>query len=111
MTHPQVYHWVWLILCIAIGIFGGVHDLVEGVDPEDARFYHIARIVNPLLALGLVMFSILIALRQFWAIDALVGCFVLSITYHLLILRPVSEGNPVVKRLGASRTMRLWTIF
>jgi|GEM_PF-4549884 len=111
MIHPQFYHWVWLLLCTAYGLFLGIHDLVERREADETRFYYITRIVDPLIASGLVGFSALIVLRQFWAIDGLILFFALSMIHHLLILRPAPESHPVVKWFGASRTMRLWRVF
>ena len=113
MTQPQVYHWVLLLCCVAIGLVGGIHDLVEPVEREDcnSRFYHIARIANPLLSSGEVIFSVLILLRQFWAIDGLILCFGLSLVYNLFILRPAPETHPIVKWFGASKILKLWGVF
>jgi hypothetical protein len=111
MIQPQFYHWVWLLLCAAYACFVGVYDLVEGKDSDVTRSYRISRIVDPLISLGLVVFSVLIVLRQFWAIDGLILFFTLSMTYHLLVLRPTPEVHPIVKRFGGSRIMRLWTVF
>jgi ABC-type phosphate transport system permease subunit len=111
MIHPQVYHWGWLLLCTALGCFVGIHDLVERREPGDTRSYRITRIVDPLIASGLVVFSVLIILRQFWAIDGLILFFALSMAYHLFILRPVPEAHPVAKWFGAARIMKLWLVF
>lgn len=111
MIQLQLYHWVWLLLCAAYGLFLGIHDLGKRREPDETRFYHISRIVDPLIALGLVVFSTLIVLRQFWTIDGLILFFALGMTNHLLILRPTPEAHPIVKWFGASRIMRLWTVF
>jgi hypothetical protein len=111
MIQPQLYHWVWLLLCTASGLFLGIHDLLERREADETRFYYITRIVDPLIASGLVVFSALIVFRQFWAIDGLILFFALSMIYDLLILRPVPERHPVTKWFGASRIMKLWTFF
>ena len=66
---------------------------------------------NSEVPLGLAASSVLITLRQFWAMDGLILCFTLSLTEKLLMIRPVSEAHPVVKQFGASPFMRPWTIF
>jgi hypothetical protein len=113
MIHPQAYHWVLLLCCVAIGLIGGIHNLVEGVDYEDcnSRFHHLARVTNFLISSGEVVFSALILLRQFWGIDGLIFCFCLSIVYHLFVLRPAPEAHAVWKWFGASRVMKLWGVF
>lgn len=113
MNQPEAYHWIILLCCVTVGLIQGAYDLIHRVDEEDCegRFYHIARITRFPLSLGTVVFAVLIPLRQFWAIDGLIVCFIISIFLHLFILRPAPKGHPIVKWLGTGRVMNLWGAF
>jgi hypothetical protein len=109
MIHPQPYHWILLLSCIALALFLGVRGLTDGFDSMRG----FVRIVAIFDRVGLIVFSAMTLLRQFWAIDGLIFCFFLFLAENLLSLDWIEEPEvrPAVKWFGLSKFMKLWGIF
>jgi hypothetical protein len=109
MIYPQPYHWILLLACIAFALFISIHDFIEGFDPKRG-FVRILTVFN---RVGLIVFSAMTLLRQYWAIDGLIFCFILLLAENLFSLDWIeeSEARPVVKWFGLSKFMKLWGVF
>jgi hypothetical protein len=108
MLQPKPYHLIVLMCCIGVGMVSGILNLIYGSEPT-SRFYHLGRYIVYLLGVGLIIFSALLLLRQFWAIDGLIVFFAFSAIESLLTFRP--EAQPLAKRIGTSRVLIFWIAF
>ncbi|MGA9453228.1 MAG: hypothetical protein WBW41_18005 [Verrucomicrobiia bacterium] len=109
MIQPQLHHWVLLVCCGLVTFIEGVVSMKGGTSPE-VRSYPGERIIDPVLNVGLMIFSVLILLRQSWAFYGLICCLALLFIIGSLIFLP-SEAWPFVKRYGVSAVTSFWVIF
>jgi hypothetical protein len=106
MTHPKLYHLVLLLCCAAIGLILGIYDPPSGRAADSSA---LERAIDRLLSVGFVVFSVLIILRQFWAIDGLIICFAVSIIDCLLFFHP--ELFPLTRRVAVFKVRIFWSVF
>jgi hypothetical protein len=97
IVHPALYHWILLLYCALVASFMGILALTGGAAP-DSRFYAIDRVVVRLQGAGLVIFSVLIFLRQNWTFYGLTSCCVISIVESLVTVRPDATSTNYVQR-------------